>query len=424
MKLLSFVLWVLSLSIAPAAASQPDFDQGVKVRPAIEIAREGASKMAGAQADAPADAGQEESVWITISKEDVAALGNEFGFPSRPALAAGAKLSVYRLSVGELDRLTEVMHRKFRRTGYIAHPTEAEAREAAFAPEAVPAARAHTIDQPEVVEPMVARVEEAEIGRVVGQLASYKNRYYRSETGAAASRWVLDRWAELAQGRSDISAELFPHSWTQASVILSVNGAKNPDQFVVLGGHIDSIAGYSGADAAAPGADDNASGVAILTEAIRVLVKSGYRPSKTLKFIAYSAEEVGLRGSKAISSTFKAKDVHGVVNFDMANYHGSAEDIVLITDYADSSQNAFLGKLMDRYTGARWGTTKCGYGCSDHASWTSAGFSASFPFEAKMGEDNPNIHSARDTAAQMGGDFQQAAKFAKLALAYLVETAK
>jgi leucyl aminopeptidase len=109
----------------------------------------------------------------------------------------------------------------------------------------------------------------------------------------------------------------------------------------------------------------------------------------------------------------------------MSNYSGSTEDILFISDNTDPALNSFLGKLLSRYApDVKYGSTSCGYGCSDHASWTKIGVPSAFPFEAKMNEDNPNIHSDKDTLAQIGGNSDHAANFAKLAVAYLVEMAK
>ena len=117
-----------------------------------------------------------------------------------------------------------------------------------------------------------------------------------------ASQWIRDYWRELAKKRSDVTVELFNHSqWKQPSVIMTIRGSKLPQEVVVLGGHLDSIAGFWGrANARAPGADDNASGIATISEVIRLLVDGNYVPERTIKFMGYAAEEVGLRGSKEI----------------------------------------------------------------------------------------------------------------------------
>ncbi len=76
------------------------------------------------------------------------------------------------------------------------------------------------------------------------------------------------------------------------------------------------------------------------------------------------------------------------------------------------------------YAGVSWSKTKCGYGCSDHASWTKNGYAASAAFESAVGDMNQAIHSSRDTLATAGVTAAHAVPFAKLAVAFAVETAK
>ena len=106
----------------------------------------------------------------------------------------------------------------------------------------------------------------------------------------------------------------------------------------------------------------------------------------------------------------------------MTNYNGSSLDILLVNDFTNEAQNKFLGSLIDKYLpGVSWGYTKCGYACSDHASWTGEGFPASAPFEAERRDMNGHIHTSRDTLDQSDGTADHAQKFAKLALAYALE---
>jgi leucyl aminopeptidase len=193
---------------------------------------------------------------------------------------------------------------------------------------------------------------------------------------------------------------------------------------VVLGGHLDSIAPGTIEGSRAPGADDNASGIASLTEVIRVMMAGGYRPSRTLRFIAYAAEEVGLRGSGEIAADFlgRADKVVGVMQLDMTAFQGDSTDIWLYTDYTNAAQNAFLATLVSRYLpGYTVGYSACGYACSDHASWHTRGFRASFPHEASNANYNRAIHTVNDVTATFGNDPQHMLKFTKLALVYAVE---
>ncbi|UGA40063.1 M20/M25/M40 family metallo-hydrolase [Chromobacterium haemolyticum] len=154
-----------------------------------------------------------------------------------------------------------------------------------------------------------------------------------------------------------MTVEQFAHSaWPQKSVILTIKGKDNAAETLVLGGHLDSTVGSgTGENSRAPGADDDASGIASLTEVIRVLLANNYQPRRTIKFMAYAAEEVGLRGSSDIANRYKQQKVNvvGALQLDMTNYQGSEDDIFLFTDYTNSAQNTFLARQSGRNLSAQ-----------------------------------------------------------------------
>lgn len=426
---ISTVLSAVVFLAAQAVSAAPPFDQGVDVRPILELARENAKLPdPGEPVPRVVPESPDDFVWISVANDDVEALGEDFSFPQRQAVGKGADVSVYKVQANELDHLSHLMHTKLNRCGgFFTHRSYMTAQTDLSAITGASGARTYSIDQEAWVGSMLGLIRESRITGDIQHLEGYHNRYYTSDTGRSSSQWLLGHWSDIVQGRSDISVEAFSHSWAQDSVIMTVHGSVDPSKVVVLGGHLDSIAGYwGGSRNRAPGADDNASGIAVLTEAARVIVESGYRPAYTVKLIAYAAEEVGLRGSRAIADQHKSNgvDVQGVLQFDMSNYQGSAGDIYLTSDYTDADQNAYLGRLIDAYTDLTWGYTSCGYGCSDHASWTRNGFPASFPIEAEKNDANPYIHSSKDTLAQSGGDSWHAVKFTQLAVAYLAEMGK
>ena len=310
--------------------------------------------------------------------------------------------------------------------GFIYHANEAEARAALEQPGFAAPARSYGITQREVVEPMLAGMQEKPIEAAILSLSAFTNRYYRSQSGVDAANWLLAAWRQLAAGRADISVTQIVHQgYPQPSVSLSIAGSDLAEETVVVGAHLDSILGIGMSETArAPGADDDASGVASVTEALRALIASDYRPRRTIQVIAYAAEEAGLRGSQEIARGFRqaGRKVAGVLQLDMTNYKGADKDIYLITDYTDSQQNDFLAQLVGAYLpGLTVGYDKCGYGCSDHASWNAQGYPVSMPFESSMARDNPTIHTSRDTLANSGNQTAHALKFARLAAAYMVE---
>lgn len=345
------------------------------------------------------------------------------------------KEKVHLVQVDEeaLLKLSAAIHKELKRCGgFIVHASEAEGREAlaktgAVQPLALAASRpSYAIDNQAAVNAILPTLQASNIAQTIIDMSGFANRYYRTTNGANASNWLAQKWSAMASGRSDISVTQFTHAnYNQKSVIMTITGTDNPSEVVVMGGHLDSInLSGNGETSLSPGADDDASGIASLTEAVRAMIAAGYKPRRTLKIIGYAAEEAGLLGSKDIAANFKANNVNvvGVLQLDMTNYRGSAKDIWIYTDYTDSQQNSFLASLVAAYTPAiTVGYSACGYACSDHASWQNQGYPSSFPFETLDGEDNPYIHTANDTYANSGNQANHALKFAQLAAAYAVE---
>jgi Zn-dependent M28 family amino/carboxypeptidase len=76
------------------------------------------------------------------------------------------------------------------------------------------------------------------------------------------------------------------------NVVADIPGREFPDEYVIVGGHIDSWDG-------ATGATDNGTGVASTLEAARILMESGVRAKRTIRFMLWSGEEQGILGSRA-----------------------------------------------------------------------------------------------------------------------------
>ena len=66
-----------------------------------------------------------------------------------------------------------------------------------------------------------------------------------------------------------------------------------------------------------------------LTEVLRVIAEQGRQPERTLQFIGYAAEEVGLRGSRTSPPATKAANTKGAgrCSWTLTNYRGSAQDM-------------------------------------------------------------------------------------------------
>ena len=360
---------------------------------------------------------------------------------SRHRDRAGTELVVSQAAADALPQVSAYVHRHEKRCGgFFAFASKAEAEAFARSERSAQAiantAVAYTLDQPTVVERWLPRVEEPRLRATMAHLSSYQNRFYASATGRQSAEWIRDTWQALGAGRADVSVELHTACSTcstQPSVVLTVRGSQWPDEVVVLGAHLDSINGADRTNPAqlAPGADDDASGIAVLTETLRVALADGWRPKRTVRFMGYAAEEVGLRGSNSIAQGYRAAgvDVVAALQVDMTNYRaGNTTDMKLVSDYSNPELQAFFRQLFDAYLAPRGytrGATTCGYACSDHASWTAAGYPAAFMFEGGDPAGSfPYIHTPSDTLATMGDSAQHSVKFAQFALAFLAETAK
>ncbi len=97
---------------------------------------------------------------------------------------------------------------------------------------------------------------------------------------------------------------------TAANVVGTKRGTTRPDEIIVAGGHFDSVPG-------GPGANDNASGVAATLEAARAL--SGVRTARTVQFVLFSGEELGLFGSAAFAAEHR-QGVVAMINLDMVGW--------------------------------------------------------------------------------------------------------
>lgn len=259
------------------------------------------------------------------------------------------------------------------------------------------------------------------------KFTSFRTRYYRSATGRESQKWLLSRIKEITAqaNRSDeLSIREFQHSWGQNSIVARFNGTSHADEIVVVGAHQDSTNLFP--FLAAPGADDDGSGTVSILEAYRALLITGYKPTRSLEFHWYSAEEGGLLGSQALAKAYAQNQAHiyAMLQLDMTAWvkAGTKEEVGVITDFTDPSLTEFNKQLIDKYLSIPYVETQCGYACSDHASWGKAGYPSSFSIESSFENSNHHIHSSNDRIdISPEFSFEHMLEFSKLAVAFAVE---
>ena len=371
-----------------------------------------------------------EPVWITVGADSGVELKQVKARLAPLFSASGAPIQLAQVEASELGTLSHLMHEGHQRCGgYVVHSTLADALQSMAQPISQNLFSAPPLTQGASVSRLLPHLDQGKIVGTISQLSSWRNRYYTTTTGVQSADWVAGQWQSLSAALPWASVSRVKHSgYPQQSVVLTLKGSRYPDEVVVLGGHLDSTAGSApNSRTLAPGADDDASGIATLTEVLRVIAEQGRQPERTLQFIGYAAEEVGLRGSKDIATRYKAANtkVLAALQLDMTNYQGSAEEIVFMTDYTDQGLTGYLAQLLDVYLPQiRYGYDSCGYGCSDHASWHNQGYPAAMPFESRFNDYNPKIHTAQDTLQNSDPSAAHALKFAQLATSFAIEMGK
>lgn len=368
------------------------------------------------------------SVFATMATYDAEQFAREF-----PDEITILSLSDNQAAVVLSEKGTQILRNSVTTHGskYIFHPDESTAVSTVLTPKNRNSQLDFTITEDAFVQTCLDAVNPDNIKTTILEYEAYGTRHH---TTPQAEQAVLDQkanWDRLIadSGRTDIHTRIYTHTNTpMPSVILTIDGAVNPDEYIIIGGHMDSTSWNIDN---APGADDNASGMATLNEIFRVLLEKEFIPQRTVEIMGYAAEEIGLVGSAEIAAEYaqNGMNVLGYVQFDMTGYQGSVNDIYIAQDSYNSSElNQYLESLMDHYNSSgdhvfTYDVTICGYGCSDHASWAANGYHTSFPFESAFENSNPHIHTPEDVYSFFNTP-DHAAKFVKLGLEYVIEAAK
>ncbi|GAA5835825.1 hypothetical protein JCM3766R1_005859 [Sporobolomyces carnicolor] len=273
------------------------------------------------------------------------------------------------------------------------------------------------------------KISTREMKTFLTSFSGFRTRYYRSQEGKQSQHFLLGQISQIANSKPELKIKIreFPHSWGQSSILVRFEPtAKNAsDEIVIVGAHQDStnLLPFLGA----PGADDDGSGTTSILEAFRVLVESGFAPTHhPVEFHWNSAEEGGLLGSKAIAQDYQAKGikVKAYHQNDMTAWvkQGTKPTIGLIRDFVDPDFTDFLAKVIDEYSTIGWTSTKCGYACSDHASWSAIGAPSAFTIESTFEDSNHNIHSGKDTIEfSKEFSFEHMAEFTRVAIGTVIE---
>lgn len=214
---------------------------------------------------------------------------------------------------------------------------------------------------------LMNEVSSENLQTTVQTLVGFGTRHVLSTTESeqvgigAARRWLVQEFERVGRGRIRILIDEFSldpacsagSSRVQQNIIAALPGRDSTMGALVVMAHYDSRGedAFDG-NAAAPGANDNASGVALLLELARLM--SGRTWNRTILFIAFAAEELETQGSHAFVAEWLSQggQIDFALNNDVVGGHaGIASAVRVFSAGPDSSASRQLARylhLVDR----------------------------------------------------------------------------
>lgn len=252
------------------------------------------------------------------------------------------------------------------------------------------------------VAALVGQVQQTNLQTDVTSLSAiFTRRSTRAENAQAVSL-VTTRLGTLAP--ITFSTQVFNATYGP-NIIAELPGVDLANEIVMVGAHLDSIAGTS--TTRSPGADDNASGSAAVLEIARIFATQRFR--RTIRFAWWNGEEQGLVGSTAYANAAAGRGdrIVAYVNTDMNAYRASGDgyDVDYVLNDSTPSLVSVLAAATTTYVaGLGVNQASLSGGTSDHRAFFRAGFPAAFPFE-DVPSYSPFIHTSNDTVGTSANDF-------------------
>ena len=284
-----------------------------------------------------------------------------------------------------------------------------------------------TEEDPRVRE-MLNQVNMDSLEATVQHLQDYGSRIWNSDNAFAASDWIAGRMEALGLEveQQPFNANTWMGSGAAAPNVIGIQrGTLYPDTYVVCGSHFDSFS-YEAmmGGGTAPGADDNATGVASVLESARIMTQ--YEFEYSIIYCAYGCEEMGLYGSEAYASRCQQQgmDIIGYFNNDMNGYlYGDQihidciypNSVEPIGTYYMNVGSVYYPELPIRHVNFNEGD-------SDHTSFNNHGYMGIYPFEDYQNY-SPYIHTPNDVIGTSVNSFAMSQQYCQMNIACLAEIA-
>ena len=189
----------------------------------------------------------------------------------------------------------------------------------------------------------------------------------------------------------------FIDNYRGSNVIGWIKGAAEPDSFIVIAAHYDHL-GMMGKNTYYPGANDNASGVAMMLDLIRHYSSPESEPPPvSLAFIAFGGEEIGLKGSEYYveNPVFPLESIKALINLDMVGT--GSQGITVVNGHELPRISSALEEINREMKLLRYVARRSAACNSDHCPFYKKGVPAVFVYT--QGKEYEQYHNIWDKAS-------------------------
>ena len=185
----------------------------------------------------------------------------------------------------------------------------------------------------------------------------------------------------------------FIRKYKTQNIIGYIPGSLNPDSFIVFSAHYDHL-GQMGKETIFPGANDNASGTAMILDLANHYSK--HRPKYSVVFMAFAAEEAGLVGSEyyTLNPLFPLEKIKFLINLDLMGY--GEDGITVVNGSVFEKEFELLSKISSE-NGLLTSVNKRGKAAnSDHYHFSEKGIKAFFIYTLGNSKAYHDIYDTPD----------------------------
>jgi Zn-dependent M28 family amino/carboxypeptidase len=332
-------------------------------------------------------------------------------------------------------------------------------------------AKSESIAADQFIESQIDLVYKSNIERWINSLTSFHNRHSKSIYNHQVASWLkkeleISGYTDVDKIKDEDKAkykdvvyfhQLRENGLELKNVICHKQGETN--KIIIICGHYDTILGDNLEDtiSRAPGANDNASGVAAILEIARILFSVDLKYS--IRFVLFSGEEQGLRGSEHYADVIKREkeNLTLLINLDMIgvpDYHAikmpvDKEDINVQHDFSvikktiqidvdkefekqpscneikeNDEESDRYGTVMEQmaldYTDIQG--KKGSVYSSDYCPFEARGYVVIGAYDQSAEPDNPHYHSSSDAPSNL--DMEYLTSVTKMVLATILQVSR